>query len=519
MTDDHFHTESLEEFKGELAELGFQSVVVDRMPRLSGAIHQAFSPLTTATTMDIVIRPGWPFQSPALFVDGLDTNHLTLDGFVCMWRDGDPSLEWTTVAGFFSRIEKWCENAERDWEDDPLGYDAFLNFDVRKKLPNIATFDLLQLGVRAGLFGECHGVVSGTPMRVDIVPGRQHSTNQLRCFWFNVGELDTPPPRQFSEVFRCLSRNHRRGLERELRGRRRPEPFMLSGGVDLILFCWERHGRPDMLVMACEGTNDNMEAIALQPAPTDENSLILRAGPDALTLRTVKVTLFGAGALGGYVGTTLAESGLGHLDIVDGDVLLPGNVVRHVAGHDQVGKAKVQAVHQVVVNHAPWTEVGEFLESPMTPGRIGQLISDADIVVNATGNDAFTYALAMVAEEMRKPLVSGALYRGGNIARVQRQVLDVDTPIHLREEGANYPLIPGGDEGSDFAVPALGCSAPVNNAPPMSVMGCASLIVQVAIDALTERFEYDDEVVDVYRKIAEAPFDCVGRLSRSADMD
>ena len=89
----------------------------------------------------------------------------------------------------------------------------------------------------------------------------------------------------------------------------------------------------------------------------------------------------------------------------------------------------------------------------MTPGRIRQLISDADIVVNATGNDAFTDALAMVAEEMRKPLVSGALYRGGNIARVQRQVLDVDTPIHLREEGTNYPLIPGGDESSDFAVP------------------------------------------------------------------
>ena len=93
----------------------------------------------------------------------------------------------------------------------------------------------------------------------------------------------------------------------------------------------------------------------MQPAPTDELSLILRAGPDTAALRTVRATLFGAGALGGYVGNTLAESGLGHLDIVDGDVLLPGNVVRHVAGHDQVGKAKVQAVHQVVVNHAPWT--------------------------------------------------------------------------------------------------------------------------------------------------------------------
>ena len=109
---------------------------------------------------------------------------------------------------------------------------------------------------------------------------------------------------------------------------------MPSGGLDLIVFCWERHGTIDLLVMACEGMNNDVEAIALQPGPTDESSLILHAGPDAPVLVTVRATLFGAGALGGHVGTALAESGLGRLDIVDSDVLLPENVVRHVAGHD-----------------------------------------------------------------------------------------------------------------------------------------------------------------------------------------
>ena len=97
-------------------------------------------------------------------------------------------------------------------------------------------------------------------------------------------------------------------------------------------------------------------------------------------------------------------------------------------------------------------------------------------------------------------------------ARVQRQVLGTDTPIHLREEGEKYPLIPSGNEESDFATPALGCSAPVNNAPPSSVMACASLIVQVVIDALAGRFEFNDEVIDIYRKTDEAPFDRAGRL-------
>ena len=510
MTDDHFQLESLEAFERYLEEAGFRPVEAANKARWRGPIHKAFASLTEATTMDIVIGAGWPFRPPALLVDGLDTNHSTLGGFVCLWQDGDPGREWETGEGFFSRIEEWCENAEHGWEGDDLGYDAFLNF--QRKLLTVVTFDRSELGIHRGGWGNLHGIVNRDPPRIDVGPGRASSPNHLRGLWFHAGRLPTPPPRQLSEVFRCLSRAQAKGLRRELDRRRGPRPFMPSGGVDLILFCWERNGTPDLLVMVCEGMNNEVEAIALQPGPTDESSLILRAGPDAPGLRTIRATLFGAGALGGHVGTTLAESGLGRLDIVDGDVLLPENVVRHVAGHEQVGRPKVQAVHHVIEKHAPWTAVAEFPEAPATPSRIRELISGADIVVDTTGNDAFVPALAMIAEELGKPLVSGALYREGNVARVQRQVLAEDTPIHLREDGPRYPVIPGGDVHSEFATPALGCSAPVNNAPPASVMGCAALIAKVVIDALTRRFEFGDEVIDIYRTIAQAPFDRVGRV-------
>ena len=128
MTDDHFHKESLEEFKSQLTAEGFEPVVSSDPVRWRGPLHPAFASLSEATTMDIVIRAGWPFQPPVLLVEGLDSNHSTLGGYVCMWRYGDPSLEWSTVPGFFSRIEAWCENARTGWAGDGLGYDAFLNF-------------------------------------------------------------------------------------------------------------------------------------------------------------------------------------------------------------------------------------------------------------------------------------------------------------------------------------------------------------------------------------------------------
>ena len=135
MTDDHFHLESLEAFERYLEDAGFSPVGAAGQSRWRGPTHKAFANLTSATTMDLVIRAGWPFQPPVLFVEGLDTNHSTLEGFVCLWQDGDPSRQWETGEGFFARIEEWCANAERGWEGDDLGHDAFLNF--RKQLPTL----------------------------------------------------------------------------------------------------------------------------------------------------------------------------------------------------------------------------------------------------------------------------------------------------------------------------------------------------------------------------------------------
>ena len=513
MEQESFDIASLEGFRADLVASGFEPVPGTERRMWRGPVHPAFGGLTDTLSMEIVFDPGWPYRPPRLFVQGLDTNHSTLDGFVCLWRDGELSAEWETVDGLFSRIDDWCRRAKGGWQDDDLPFDAYLNF--KRKWPLMATFDFESLRTSIGSWGDLNGVPAN-PNLLGIRPGSANGPGGLRGLWFRVGQLQAPPPRNLSELDRHLNRSQRKGLEKALARRRETTGPQQMGGVDIIMFAWQRQERTDLLVMACEGVGDKVEAAALVAEPNDERTLRLRAGPDADVLKGRSAVLFGAGALGGHVAVTLAESGIDSLRIVDREILSPGNVVRHVAGHDHVGGPKVNAVEAAIRNHAPWTNVESVTPQtdPYGSQEIAQLIENVDVVIDATGNDAFVHPVARVAAGLGKALVSGALFRGGFIGRVQRKALETDSSIFDRPESPDYPSIPPGDPEADFAEPDLGCSAPVNNAPPGSVLACASLIAQAVIDVLTERFELEDEVIDVYRPLPEAPFDRVGRYRR-----
>ena len=60
-------------------------------------------------------------------------------------------------------------------------------------------------------------------------------------------------------------------------------------------------------------------------------------------LRRARVAVFGAGGVGGYAIEALARSGIGALDLIDGDVVSFTNLNRQIiALTDTVGKPKVE---------------------------------------------------------------------------------------------------------------------------------------------------------------------------------
>src|SRR5262249_14524247 len=153
----------------------------------------------------------------------------------------------------------------------------------------------------------------------------------------------------------------------------------------------------------------------------------------------------GAGAIGSHVALGLSGAGLGSLTLVDGDLLRPGNVVRHAAGHSLVGQNKADAVRQELATRSPWTTARAHESDNWSPQEILNLCQSNNLVIDATGNAAFSILISQVAERHDCPLVTVSLYRAGRVARVRRQWHGTPA-IYRRAELDVYPLIPPGIE-------------------------------------------------------------------------
>ena len=492
-------------FRTELVRAGFEPVPGAGLVEWEGPISPRFAALTDARVMRLRLKPGWPFIPPSLFVQGFANEHVAANGEVCLWRGDDPSREWLTLEGMNTRIDAWCKKARGGFDPVDHALDAHRYF--RDILSELVVFDPDEFRPASGFVDAQTGTFSGSPVRprvVELRPG--HVTGfPFRGHWYYRDRV-TVPPRTLEEFTALLGHGQKRNFERGLDRLRRQR----DGAIQLAALIWPRYGELDFLVLRFTIAGARVVAAALQAAPTDRRTLLRRAGLDAPAMQRCTVAVFGCGAVGSHFALLLAQSGVGSIRLVDEAPLRPGHVVRHVGGHDQVGVEKAAVVGTVIRAHAPWADTRVIVRRPAGPSEIATILHEADLTVDAAGSAPVTEILSRVAEREHRPLLSVALYRGGAIGRARRQWPERDVPIHWRTDPEAYPIIP--PSADDTGGLEVGCAAPVNNAMPASVAAVAALGVQVAVDALCGRWEYPEEVTDVYRAIDITPFDRVGRL-------
>ncbi len=492
---------SVEAFQTELIRAGFEPVGGD-LREWDGPTAECLAPFTDAATMTIRFHDGWPFQHPRLFVRDLDAPHVNAAGELCLWGVGAVTDEWLTFSGFVSRIEEWAHRAATNgFGPEDFALDAHLAFEEIRPAA-MATVDLGDLRLRGARGGIVD--VSGrwaTKHVLEVVRGSGNPI-QGRAYW--VAEPNTAP-RCLDDVRSLLSTSQRNNFDRRYRG-------VADGGrTQLFIVGWDRQRGEEALVVLAEKRDERVVTESIQIAPVDTTVLKLRAGPDQDVLSDRCVVVFGVGAIGSHLACRLADSGIGRLVLVDSDRLRPGDVVRHAADRRLVGFLKVHAVNAILEQRAPWTAVQSIAESPWSPDGLAKIIEGSDCVVDATGLQSFTSQLSLVTDRARVPLVATALHQSGAISRVRRQATADDTLISDRSPDTGHRDLPSAPEAFAYEP---GCSAPVNNAPPVSVAAAAARTASVVVDFLTGTLAYSDEVIEVLRPLDVSPFDQVGLVAK-----
>ena len=130
-----------------------------------------------------------------------------------------------------------------------------------------------------------------------------------------------------------------------------------------------------------------------------------------LKLKQARVLMIGAGGLGAPLGLYLAAAGVGHLGIVDFDVVDFTNLQRQVTfSTTDVGRPKSEAAKERLAAMNPAIEITRY-ETRLTSENALDLFKDYDIIVDGTDNFPTRYLVNDACVLLGKPNVYGSIFR------------------------------------------------------------------------------------------------------------
>ena len=128
-------------------------------------------------------------------------------------------------------------------------------------------------------------------------------------------------------------------------------------------------------------------------------------------LKAARVLLVGAGGLGAPLGLYLTAAGVGHLGIVDADVVDSSNLQRQVTfTTDDVGTSKLVAAKRRLNGLNPYTEITTY-DTRLSSENALEIFKDYDIIVDGTDNFPTRYLVNDACVLLGKPNVYGSIFR------------------------------------------------------------------------------------------------------------
>lgn len=226
--------------------------------------------------------------------------------------------------------------------------------------------------------------------------------------------------------------------------------------------------RPDFVLLIRAGSEPRLVwlvnvgedlLVDFTPIPPVPSRPRVEAAYEILTER--RVGIVGAGSVGSKIAASLARSGVVRFLLIDGDILLPDNLVRHDLDWLAVGMHKVDGLARrlSLVNPGVAVETRRAMlagqEASSSVAAALERLAECDLVIDATADPAVFNVLAGLAADQGKPLVWMEVFEGGIGGIVARYRPGIDpSPQTMRarilgwcaERGA-----PWNREGVDYA--------------------------------------------------------------------
>ena len=150
-------------------------------------------------------------------------------------------------------------------------------------------------------------------------------------------------------------------------------------------------------------------------------------GKDALaTLSKMRVAVFGAGGVGGYVIEALARSGVGAIDVIDNDTVSESNLNRQIiALTSTIGRLKTETVRKRVLDINPDCSVTCF-ETFVLPENINKFdFSVYDYIVDAIDTVSGKIAIIEKAYSEGIPVIS-SMGTGNKLDPTKFRITDIN---------------------------------------------------------------------------------------------
>lgn len=143
-------------------------------------------------------------------------------------------------------------------------------------------------------------------------------------------------------------------------------------------------------------------------------------------LKKAKVAVYGIGGVGSFVVEGLVRTGVGHITLVDNDIISISNLNRQIhATHQTIGKRKIDVMKQRILAINPQAIVDIYMAQEIEGGEENIIDHSFSYVVDAVDTVTTKIQLIERANQLKVPILS-CMGTGNKLEPAKFEIVNID---------------------------------------------------------------------------------------------